>query len=203
MTKLDLEKTVVFLFKARGGRPMTERDILMDMSMRRKWFTYSVAILVLEAMNDHGLLKKGEDGFIPALSIDEYDLPRDYRPDFDPLTIEKADPGTNEGFDDSSSKESVLSEVSEDKTEQTSKEDPSSSDTLPKETIPSEKDHDTRVEEIIESWGMRVSVIQKSKDAWLKDLEVGDAGALILAGYENGADVSDLIDWARKADSVR
>ncbi len=55
---------------------------------------------------------------------------------------------------------------------------------------------------IIGDWSISKDIILDSKAKWKETLGVGEGGALILAGYENGADVSELINFAREKDSL-
>ena len=165
MNKNELQMAIAYLFRSKGTQQMRDKEMILEMSMKRKWFTYSKAVLAFEEMVEKELLAEADGSFEPTFDIESIDVPSNFVPDLKkdeddtPVVIRK-------------------SKVKED-----------------------EQPIDWKEEAIIE-WGISKNIIEASRDKWKEDLGVGDAGALLLAGYENGANVSALIQKVRKEDST-
>jgi len=97
----SMEETLAFLFRKKGGRPLSRVEMEFMLSMDLRWFTMAQAkeILVLSVAGGY-LRETGENQFMPAFDWENVQIPALYRPDYNVLlaavkqsATEKSAPG--------------------------------------------------------------------------------------------------------------
>jgi hypothetical protein len=79
---MSLRVVVAAPFRREGRDRVTESDFILDLSMKREWFTPEQARRVVDVALSEGLVERGDaDSLVPAFDPREVPVPEGFTPD--------------------------------------------------------------------------------------------------------------------------
>jgi hypothetical protein len=78
---MSLRTVVAAPFLGRGRRRLDESEFVVALSLDRDWFSPDQASRVVDIGVDAGLLRREDEGLVPAFETDDVSIPADFRPE--------------------------------------------------------------------------------------------------------------------------